>query len=178
MWVWINSTRWWRTGKPGMLQSTGLQRVRRDLATEQQGELKFNQYFLVVIWAQGQRSQIDALQDADSRFKRWDSVWQSRFLDSLGKSAALALLGLNSYTALSWGREATWPRHIEHGLSNSLPVFLVPSRLHSLIHIIHLIFLSISTSNPLSTQAKLQRHLFHNYLLNGLAFLASQVAQW
>ena len=86
----------------------GLQRVRHDLATEQQGELKFNQYFLVVIWVQGQRSQIDALQDADSRFKRWDSMWQSRFPDSLGKSAALALLGLNSYTALSWGREATY----------------------------------------------------------------------
>ena len=91
---------------------------------------------------------------------------------------ALALLSLNSYTAMSWGREATWPRHIEHGLSNSLPVFLVPSRLQLLIHIIHLIFFSTSTSNPLSTQAKLQQHLFHNCLLNGLAFWASQVAQW
>ena len=25
MWVWANSGRWWRTGKPGMLQSMGLQ---------------------------------------------------------------------------------------------------------------------------------------------------------
>jgi len=35
-WVWANSGRQWRTEKPGVLQSTGLQRVRHDLATEQQ----------------------------------------------------------------------------------------------------------------------------------------------
>ena len=35
-WIWANSGRWWRTGKPGMLQSTGSQRVRHDWATEQQ----------------------------------------------------------------------------------------------------------------------------------------------
>ena len=31
-----NYGRWWRTGKPGMLQSMGLQRVRHNLVTEQQ----------------------------------------------------------------------------------------------------------------------------------------------
>ena len=35
-WVWANSGRWWRTGKPGRLQSLGLQRVGHSLATEQQ----------------------------------------------------------------------------------------------------------------------------------------------
>ena len=35
-WVWANSCRWWRTGKPGMLQLTGLQTVRHDLETEKQ----------------------------------------------------------------------------------------------------------------------------------------------
>ena len=34
-----NSGRWWRTGKPGMLQSIGLQRVRQDLVTEQQQQI-------------------------------------------------------------------------------------------------------------------------------------------
>ena len=33
-WVWAGSGDWWRTGKPGVLQSTGLQRVRHDWATE------------------------------------------------------------------------------------------------------------------------------------------------
>ena len=32
-WVWANSRRWWRTGKPGVLQSMGLQRVRHDWET-------------------------------------------------------------------------------------------------------------------------------------------------
>ena len=35
-WVWATSRREWRTGKPGMLQLTGLQRVRHNLVTQQQ----------------------------------------------------------------------------------------------------------------------------------------------
>ena len=34
-WVWVNSGRWWWIGRPGMLQSIGLQRVRHYWATEQ-----------------------------------------------------------------------------------------------------------------------------------------------
>ena len=33
-WVWVNSRRWWWTGRPGMLQSMGLQRVGHNWATE------------------------------------------------------------------------------------------------------------------------------------------------
>ena len=35
-WVWAGSGRWWRTGKPGMLQSMGLQRAGHDCMTKQQ----------------------------------------------------------------------------------------------------------------------------------------------
>ena len=35
-WVWENSRRRWRTGKPGVLQFMGLQRVRHDWETERQ----------------------------------------------------------------------------------------------------------------------------------------------
>ena len=35
-WVWASSCRRWRTGKPGMLQSMGSQRVGHDWVTEQQ----------------------------------------------------------------------------------------------------------------------------------------------
>ena len=34
MWVWVNSGRWWWTGRPGMLQFMGSQRVRHDWGTE------------------------------------------------------------------------------------------------------------------------------------------------
>ena len=37
-WVWVDSRSWWWTGRPGMLQSMGLQRVRYNWATE----LKWN----------------------------------------------------------------------------------------------------------------------------------------
>ena len=33
-WVWESSERWWRTGEPGVLQSTGSQKVGHDLETE------------------------------------------------------------------------------------------------------------------------------------------------
>ena len=33
-WVWVDSGSWWWTGRPGMLQFMGLQRVRHDWATE------------------------------------------------------------------------------------------------------------------------------------------------
>ena len=33
-WVWASSRSWWWTGKPGVLQSMGSQRVRHDWATE------------------------------------------------------------------------------------------------------------------------------------------------
>ena len=35
-WLWASSRRWWRTGKPGVLQSMGLQRVGHNWATEKQ----------------------------------------------------------------------------------------------------------------------------------------------
>ena len=35
-WVWANPKRWWRTGKPGLLQSMGSQRLGLDLVVEQQ----------------------------------------------------------------------------------------------------------------------------------------------
>ena len=38
-WNWANSRRWCGTGRPGMLQSTGLQRVGYDCVTEQQQRL-------------------------------------------------------------------------------------------------------------------------------------------
>ena len=38
-WVWVSSRSWWWTGRPGMLQSTGSQRVGHDWATELNWEM-------------------------------------------------------------------------------------------------------------------------------------------
>ena len=41
-WVWANSRRQWRTGKPGVLQFMGWQRVRHNSVTEQQQQAPQN----------------------------------------------------------------------------------------------------------------------------------------
>ena len=38
-WVWANPGRWWRIGKPGMLQSMGSQTAGHNLANEQQQQM-------------------------------------------------------------------------------------------------------------------------------------------
>ena len=40
-WVWASSGRWWRTGKAGMMQSMGSQRVEHDWVTKQQQNSSF-----------------------------------------------------------------------------------------------------------------------------------------
>ena len=40
-WVWESSGKWWRTGKPGVVQSMGSQRVWHDWATEQQQNITY-----------------------------------------------------------------------------------------------------------------------------------------
>ena len=39
-WVWANSGRYWRTGRPGVLQYKGSQRVRHNLGTERQQDAR------------------------------------------------------------------------------------------------------------------------------------------
>ena len=46
IWVWVNSGSWWWTGKPGMVQSTGSQRVGHNWATE----LNWTEVMYLFIW--------------------------------------------------------------------------------------------------------------------------------
>ena len=49
-WVWASSRSWWWTGKPGVLQSMGSQRVRHDWATEQQQQAYFLKKWFSSLW--------------------------------------------------------------------------------------------------------------------------------
>ena len=51
-WIWSNSRRRWRTGEPGVLQSTGLQRIRHDLATEWQQKWEECPSSFSIFWLQ------------------------------------------------------------------------------------------------------------------------------
>ena len=46
-WVWVSSGSWWRTGKPGVLQSLGSKRVRHDWATELNWSIFSNMWLFV-----------------------------------------------------------------------------------------------------------------------------------
>ena len=49
-WVWVDSGSWWWTGKPGLLQSMGLQRVGHDWATELNWGVSCKNKGLVTKW--------------------------------------------------------------------------------------------------------------------------------
>ena len=49
-WVWANSRRCWRTGKPGVLQSMGSQRVRHNWVTEHNNDFTQNMREAVILW--------------------------------------------------------------------------------------------------------------------------------
>ena len=52
-WVWVNSGRWWWTGRPGMLRFMGLQRVGHDWVTElnwMMHYIKMTCYFILLIY--------------------------------------------------------------------------------------------------------------------------------
>ena len=48
-WIWPNSGRWWRTGKSGMLQSMGSQRVGHKWKTQQQQQMSWFDCYLVYL---------------------------------------------------------------------------------------------------------------------------------
>ena len=50
-WVWVSSGSWWWTGKPGVLQSMGSQRVGHDWAT---GLNWTYQYYMFWVWLKSQ----------------------------------------------------------------------------------------------------------------------------
>ena len=66
-WVWVNFGSWWWTGRPGMLQSMGFQRFRRDWATE-------------LNWT-------DWLSPVTQKVKNLPAVWETRFDPWVGESS-------------------------------------------------------------------------------------------
>ena len=58
-WVWVNSRSWWWTGRPGVLQSMGSQRVWQDWETELNWTeyhacmLSVQSWLLVILWTIG-----------------------------------------------------------------------------------------------------------------------------
>ena len=82
-WVWANSGRYWRTGKPGVLQSMMSQRVGHDLVTEQHWEYVLLEYHIIL-------SRIDFSVFPFSIFSILASLLFYKFLE--GRDFAVSLL--------------------------------------------------------------------------------------
>ena len=82
-WVWASSRGWWWTGKPGVLQSMGLQRVRHDWVTKQkQLEVRGQRLTQAVQILNRLMSKSEYHQFISSREKR--DFWESQNLASMG----------------------------------------------------------------------------------------------
>ena len=77
-WVWTSSGSWWWTGKPGMLQSLGSQRVRHDWAAELMEEKNYNEIWKVSDWKKVSinKESMVASQSGNSEFSLWKSYIQ------------------------------------------------------------------------------------------------------
>ena len=67
-WIWASSRRWWKTGKPGMLQSMGSQKVKQTWVTEQQQQIYLLLFLLFSI-------EVEVLVSEISKDKR-ESDWK------------------------------------------------------------------------------------------------------
>ena len=70
-WVWVSSGSWWWTGKPGMLQSMRLQRVRDDWVTELTNWLNTGGWIISLSKMEKRREEIN--QDLDNNVGLWDA---------------------------------------------------------------------------------------------------------
>ena len=91
-WVWASSGSWWRTGRPGMLQPMGSQRVGHDWVTE----LNWTQVEAKDLWREKLRSQYSL---AEIRWHRTQQVFPGRIRVDMGWELSPHLHLINS---ISW----------------------------------------------------------------------------
>ena len=73
-WVWVNSGSWWWTGRPGVLQSMGSQRVKHDWATEL--KLKpVQETWETWVWFLGQEDPLEEEMATHSNILAWRIPW-------------------------------------------------------------------------------------------------------
>ena len=110
--VWVSSRRWWRTGNPGVLQSMGSQRVRRDWATEQQQQ----QYFHL----QQTRlaGQVGSKEIVNEKLLRWFCIWNLvHLLSYLSLKEREAWHVAIHGVAKSWTWLSNWTKYIKFNKS-------------------------------------------------------------
>ena len=91
IWVWVNSEGKWWTGRPGVLQSMGLQRVGHNLATE----LNWTEYTVSHSRSYHYLHTPSIQIKTDSAFVKWMSRWMKQLPPMTHKSDSVASLRSN-----------------------------------------------------------------------------------
>ena len=126
-WVWASSGRWWRTGKPGVLQSMGSQRVGHDCAAKHQ-----------------QKRPASVFQSLPGNLKSPEAHSGSLYLTSWGR------LSLTFFIPTKWHQQPPTPPPVSWGLHSwlggyhdrYLPKTLLHTK-HSLVSPLTLIIASL-----------------------------------
>ena len=88
-WVWVNSGSYWWTGRPGILQFMGLQRVRHDWVTElnwRSKKFRLRRFKILSLWIPaGQTNHIGGekkiVNDMIEQIcLNWEKIWISRLI--------------------------------------------------------------------------------------------------
>ena len=95
-WVWASSGRWWRTGKPAVLQSLGSQRVGHDWMTEQQQPdlPAHHHYFWFLIYSKFQMPSLYGSDHISSWFISFQ--WYENFMRSRSETSWRVFMSLSS----------------------------------------------------------------------------------
>ena len=102
-WVWANSGRLWRTGKPGVLQSMGLQRVGHVWVTEQK-QINGTEPLKLIAMTKKKKKQVLHLTLASLQ-PRSPSDMGLSFYHSV--RSVLGIWKLQSWFSISWGMPLT-----------------------------------------------------------------------
>ena len=109
-WVWENSGRHWRTGKPGMLQFMGSQRVGHDWATELNWTYFVYYFYKIVLVLDAQNYLLKRLCCYCSVIQLvFNSLWPMD--SSMPNFPVLHYLPEFAQTHVHWVNDAIWPSH-------------------------------------------------------------------
>ena len=111
-WVWVNSGRWWWTGRPGVLQFMGLQRVRHNWATELNWTERTKSLPAMQetwVWSLGQEDPLEKEMATHSSILAWKTPWteEPKGLQSIGLQRVRHNWAINTHRILNI-KERTW----------------------------------------------------------------------